>query len=213
VQLTHLVFDVDNTLYPPARGVVERVDALITEFVAEHLAMTREEADALRARYREEHGTTLAGLMRHHEVAPDEYLARVHAIEIEALLEPDDALHAMLQALPHEKVVFTNGSAAHAERVLARLGVRGCFGEIFSLERVAYVPKPFRDPFERVLRALAVPASRCLLIDDRLDNLRTGHALGMRTMLVGAEAAPETGVDFAVASILQLGEVLAPAGP
>lgn len=201
--LSHLVFDLDNTLYPPTCGVVERVHELITAFMVERLAMTPLEADVLRARYREELGTTLNGLMRDHGVSPDEYLDYVHAIELEELLEPDAALHTMLRGLPHEKIVFTNGSSAHAERVLACLGVRECFTDVYSLERVAYVPKPEPAAFLTVLRAIDVPASRCLLIDDRLDNLRAAGTLGMRTLLVGSATAPG-GVDVAVESIIEL---------
>ncbi len=201
--LSHLVFDLDNTLYSPVCGVVERVDTAITAFMVERLGMTADDADALRARYRKELGTTLNGLMRHHAVAPDEYLAYVHAIDVEALLAPDAALQTMLDALPHAKVVFTNGSAVHAERVLACLGVRDRFAEVFSLERVAYVPKPERGAFESLLRALDVAALRCLVIDDRVDNLRSAGDLGMRTLLVGDGAAP-SGVDAAVASVLEL---------
>jgi len=203
VTLSHLVFDLDNTLYSPMRGVVERVDTAITTFMVERLGMTVHDPDALRARYREELGTTLNGLMRHYAVAPDEYLAYVHAIDVETLLAPDVALQTMLAALPHAKVVFTNGSAAHAERVLACLGVRDCFADVYSLERIAYVAKPERGAFESLLRALAVPASRCLVIDDRVDNLRTAGMLGMRTLLVG-NATPPSGIDAAVASVLDL---------
>jgi putative hydrolase of the HAD superfamily len=209
VQLTHLIFDLDNTLYPPSLGVVERVHALITDFMVERLAMTREVAVETRARYREKHGTTLNGLMLHHAVEPDEFLAHVHAIEIEELIRPDAALLALLQRLPQEKIVFTNGSALHAERVLACLGVRACFGEVFSLERVAYVPKPTRRAFATVLAAIAAVPAHCLVIDDRIDNLRTAHALGMHTMLVGAAAVPDaSGVELAVVSVHDLPEAL-----
>ena len=209
MQLTHLVFDLDNTLYPPTLGVVERVDALINRFMIERLGMTPQAANDARARYREEHGTTLNGLMIHHQVVPDDYLEHVHAIEVEDLLQPDAALLAMLESLPQRKVVLTNGSAAHAERVLARLGVRGCFGNIFSLERVAYVPKPFPAAFEAVLGALGAAPERCLVIDDRSDNLHTAHALGMRTLLVGSAAmSAGAAIDFALASVLDLPDVL-----
>jgi putative hydrolase of the HAD superfamily len=203
VILSHLVFDLDNTLYAPTCGVVERVHDAITAFMVERLDMTAADADALRARYREELGTTLNGLMRHHAVAPDEYLEYVHAIDVETLLARDAALRTMLDALPHAKIVFTNGSANHAERVLACLGVRECFEEIYSLERVDYVPKPEPAAFASLLRALDVAAPRCLVIDDRADNLRTAAALGMRTVLVGGDVAPD-GVDAVVPSILEL---------
>jgi len=205
----HLIFDLDNTLYPPTLGVVERVDALINGFMIDRLGMTPEAANATRARYREEHGTTLSGLMLHHHVVADEYLAHVHAIEIEDLVQPDAALLAMLDGLPQRKVVFTNGSACHAERVLGRLGVRHCFAEVFSLERVDYVPKPLRAAFESVLGALGAPAAHCLVIDDQLDNLRTARALGMRTVLVDpGPAAPDEETDFTIVSVLDLPRVL-----
>jgi len=207
VTLSHLIFDLDNTLYAPTCGVVERVDELITAFMVDRLGMTADAADALRARYREELGTTLNGLMRDHGIAPDDYLAHVHGIDVETLLAVDAALRAMLQTLPHEKIVFTNGSAAHAERVLACLGVRECFSEVFSLERVGYVPKPQRGAFEALLTAIAAPPARCLVIDDRADNLRTASALGMRTVLVGA-TAPTAGVDVALASVIELPDAL-----
>lgn len=213
MRLSHLIFDLDNTLYPPTRGVVERVDALIDRFMIERLGMTHATARAVRARYRDEHGTTLNGLMIHHQVAPDEYLAYVHAIEIEDLLEPDPALHAMLEHLPQPKVIFTNASEEHAERVLDRLGVRCCFREIFSLERAAYVPKPFPGAFASLLTTIGAPPPVCLVVDDRADNLRTARALGMRTALVGAAAPPPGAeVDFAVPSVLDLERAL-PAAP
>lgn len=212
MDLTHLVFDLDNTLYAPDLGVVERVDALITRFIVERIGVDAEAANALRARYRDEHGTTLNGLMAHHDVGADEFLAHVHAIELDDLLAPDTALLAMLESLPQRKIVFTNGSALHAERVLGRLGVRNCFHDVFSLERVAYVPKPLPAAFESVLRALGARPERSLLIDDRIDNLRTARALGMRTMLVGSAAAPaDVDVDFVAASVLALPGLLAAA--
>lgn len=70
VPLTPLIFDLDNTRHPPRRGVVERVDARISHFMIDRLGMTPALAGTLRARYRDAHGTTLNGLMLHHEVAP-----------------------------------------------------------------------------------------------------------------------------------------------
>lgn len=208
--LTHLIFDLDNTLYPPSRGVVEQVDVRITQFMVDRLGMEHAAAGALRARYRDAHGTTLNGLMLHHAIEPDEYLECVHAIAVEELLTPDPELDAMLAALPHRKVVFTNGSCTHAERVLACLAVRRHFTELFSLEHVAYVPKPARAAFETVLDRLGAAAESCLLLDDRRDNLATARALGMRTVLVGAEAdADPNDFDGAIASILALPGVLA----
>ena len=213
MSFTHLIFDLDNTLYPPSRGVVARVDDRINHYMIERLGMTPTVAAELRARYRDAHGTTLNGLMLHHEVEPDEYLDAVHAIAVEELLEPDPALDAMLATLPQRKVIFTNGSATHAERVLACLGVRAHFANVFSLEHVAYVPKPERAAFETVLMRLGASAPACVFLDDRPDNLATARALGMRTILVG-ERAPDadTTAEAAIPSILDLPALLASLG-
>jgi len=215
VALTHLIFDLDNTLYPRSRGVVERVDARINRYMIDRLGLSPEEASSLRARYRDAHGTTLNGLMLHHEIDPDEYLTDVHAIAVEELLVPDPLLGKMLAELEHRKALFTHGSAGHAERVLDCLGVRAHFPIVFSLESVAYIPKPHRAAFETVLARLEVDGSDCLLIDDRTDNLATARALGMRTVLVnehpidGDAIVTEGLVDGVIASILELPALLA----
>ena len=207
---THVIFDLDNTLYPPHRGVVEQVDVLITRFVCERLGVDDAAANALRTRYYTDYGTTLAGLMRHHDVLPDEYLAAVHAIDIEALLEPDPVLRAMLLGLPYTRVVFTNGSALHAERVLGRLGVADCFADVFGLERVAYVAKPRAAAFEAVLAALGAAAVDCVFVDDRRDSIRTAGHLGMTTVLVDhGQPRADDGDGLRVASVLELPELLA----
>jgi putative hydrolase of the HAD superfamily len=211
---THLIFDLDNTLYPPACGVVARVDVRINGFMRERLGIDPVAVDELRERYRRAYGTTLHGLMRHHAVEPDDYLEAVHAIALDDVLAPDRDLAAMLAALPHRKTVFTNGSGSHAERVLARLGVRLHFGDVFGLERVAYVPKPQAAGFRTVLDALAAPAGDCVFIDDDLRNLATARRLGMSTVLVRAPAPDDAApaVDAVVPTVLQLAGALAVLG-
>lgn len=208
--VTHVICDLDNTLYPPSRGVVDRVDVRITRFMIDRLGMEPEAAGALRARYRDAHGTTLNGLMLHHAIDPDEYLAAVHEIAVEELLAPDPTLGAMLASLTQSKAIFTNGSLAHAERVLACLGVRAHFRDVFGLECVAYVPKPERAAFETVLARLDVDAADCLFVDDRADNVATARALGMRTVLVdeAADGSADRG-DAVIARIHDLPRALA----
>jgi putative hydrolase of the HAD superfamily len=147
--------------------------------------------------------------MRHHDVPPDEYLAAVHAIDVEALLEPDPALRAMLLGLPYTRIVFTNGSALHATRVLARLGVADCFADVFGLERVGYVPKPSAAAFEAVLTVLGAAASDCVFVDDRLDSIQAAARLGMTTVLVDhGEPRAEHRDGLRVASVLELPRLL-----
>ncbi|MCC6847805.1 MAG: pyrimidine 5'-nucleotidase [Deltaproteobacteria bacterium] len=207
---TQLIFDLDNTLYPASRGVVDRVDDRINRYMIERVGIAPDAAAPLRARYRDAYGTTLSGLMRHHAIDPDDYLTAIHEIAVEELLAPDAALGAMLTTLAQPKAVFTNGSAGHAERVLSCLGIRTHFARIFSLESVAYVPKPERIAFETVLARLGAAGRDCVFVDDRPDNLATARALGMRTVLVGERSsAGDVPVDGAIASIHDLASLLA----
>ena len=76
--VTTWVFDLDNTLYPPEARLFDQIEVRMTNWVMEALGVDRAEANRLRALYWREHGTTLAGLMRLHDVDPGPYLSHVH---------------------------------------------------------------------------------------------------------------------------------------
>src|SRR5206468_4747923 len=105
-----LLLDVDNTLYPPGRGVIERVDALINRYLVERLGIDSVQVDAVRRRLWSDYGTTLHGLIHREGIDPEDYLRFVHAIELSYLLGADPELAAMLGRIPLLKVAVTNGS-------------------------------------------------------------------------------------------------------
>jgi putative hydrolase of the HAD superfamily len=146
-----LLLDIDNTLYPPSCGVVDRVDVLINRYLIERLGIEAAEVDGLRRRLWSDYGTTLHGLIHRHGIDPDDYLRFVHAIELADVLPLDPALGPMLARIPLLKVAVTNGSAAHARAVLERLGVRDLFFRVYGLERLAFVPKPYVQAFHVVI--------------------------------------------------------------
>jgi putative hydrolase of the HAD superfamily len=201
-----LLLDVDNTLYSPARGVVDRVDALINRYLIERAGVPAAEVDGTRRRLWRDYGTTLHGLMRRSGVDPDDYLAFVHAIDLGDLLAPDPALAGLLARLPLVKVAVTNGSLAHARAVLERLGVRPLFFRLYALERLHYLPKPYVHAYQTVLADLHAHGRDCVLVEDTAANLRAARQLGMRTVYVGSEPAAEA--DATVASIYDLEAVL-----
>jgi putative hydrolase of the HAD superfamily len=55
------VFDLDNTLYPPAARLFDQIEVRMTDWVMEALKVDRAEADRLRSHYWRTYGTTLAG--------------------------------------------------------------------------------------------------------------------------------------------------------
>ena len=186
-----LIFDLDNTLYPPEKELFSLIDVRINRYMTEVVGIPDQEVDALRRKYWQHYGVTLQGLIRHHAVDPEEYLTFVHDVDVHSKIEPDPHLRLVLQTLPHRKAVFTNGSLCHADRVLAALGIEDMFETIYDIRVANYRPKPFPDPYHAVLTHLEVTAEQCIMIEDNRDNLKTAKMLGMGTVLVGDGETPE----------------------
>jgi putative hydrolase of the HAD superfamily len=178
------VFDLDNTLYPADCNLFAQIDRRMGEFIMQSLGLPLAEAQSLREAYYYQHGTTLAGLVRLHGVAPDDFLDYVHDIDLSAVL-PSPELAAALASLPGRKFIFTNGSRKHAEAVAMRLGVTGQFDDICDIHALDYIyPKPMREAYERFVTAHGVVARQAAMFDDLPHNLETAHTLGMTTVLV-----------------------------
>jgi putative hydrolase of the HAD superfamily len=131
----------------------------MTAWVMRELGVPRAEADRLRRHYWETHGTTLAGLMREHGADPGPYLTDVHDIDAGAL-QPDPELAARHRRLPGRRIVYTNGCAPYAERVLAARGLSGLFDAVYGVEHAGFRPKPDAPPSRRSLRRRPGPRPR-----------------------------------------------------
>jgi len=177
------VIDLDNTLYPSALRLFDRVEERMGRFIEELLAVDAAEAMRLQKQYFREHGTTLNGLIERHGVNPEAYLAFIHDIDLSGL-EPSAALDRALAALPGRKVLFTNASRAHALRVAERLGVARRFDAIFDIADAGYVPKPRPQPYRRLIERHGIEPVRAVLIDDIAQNLEPAAELGMTTVWV-----------------------------
>ena len=183
------IFDLDNTLYPPEARLFDQIEVRMTDWVAESLSVDRDEANRLRHHYWKEYGTTLAGLMREHGVDPAPYLHDVHDISFDPL-EPDPALAATIGALPGRRIVYTNGSAPYAERVLEARGLTGLFDAIYGLEHAGFLPKPERAAFEAIAALDGFNGTTSAMFEDDVRNLAEPHAMGMRTVHVAPMEDP-----------------------
>ena len=182
------LFDLDNTLYPFDNDFMRLIEARMTLYVARELNLPRDEAWALQKRYLHEHGTTLAGLMANHGIDPEPFLDEVHDVSLDALV-PDPELRAALLRLPGRRLIFTNGDARHAARVLERLGLDDAFEAVFHIAAADYLPKPNPATFARMIAAHAVDPETACFFEDSEKNLAPAASLGMTTVLVGPHAA------------------------
>lgn len=183
------VFDLDNTLYPPSARLFDQIEVKMTDFVMQSLNVPRDEADHLRSHYWQLYGTTLAGLMQEHDVDPTPYLVDVHDISL-AHLTQDPDLHAAIQALPGRKIVYTNGTAPYAEKVLAARGLSGLFAGVYGVEDAFFCPKPQAKAFETIFAKAGITPDRAAMFEDDPRNLIVPHAMGLRTVLVTPAPAP-----------------------
>ncbi|HXH64089.1 MAG TPA: pyrimidine 5'-nucleotidase [Mariprofundaceae bacterium] len=175
------VIDLDNTLYRASSGVFARMDARMNRFIEKNLSVDTAEANRLRRIYWGRYGTTLRGLMLHHGIDPEAFLDEVHDIGVDTLLAADRELDAALAAMPGRKIIHTNGTREHAERVLAALDIRRHFHAIYDIRFNAYRPKPCHETLAMLLAAEKTPPARAIVIDDMADNLAAAMRLGAHT--------------------------------
>jgi putative hydrolase of the HAD superfamily len=177
------LFDLDNTLYPARCDLFAQTDRLIGEFISKLLDVHYDEAKRIQKDYWKTHGTSLRGLMSLHQVDPVPYLDYVHDIDY-APVEPSPRLDQALTQLTGRKIVFTNGTVRHAERVLERLGVAHHFEGIYDIVAADYVPKPEMVVYRDIVGRYGVDPARAVMLDDIAVNLKPAHALGMRTVWI-----------------------------
>ncbi len=193
--VTNWVFDLDNTLYPPQVRLFDQIEQRMTQYVMDTLAVPRERADYLRQYYWREYGTTLAGLMREHDLDPEPYLIHVHDISFEDL-SPDATLRKHIDNLPGRKIVYTNGCAPYAEQVIAKRGLSGAFDAVYGVEHAGYKPKPEQAAFETVFGLDGLQPDKAAMFEDDARNLLAPHDMGMRTVLVGPERQEGAYIQF-----------------
>jgi putative hydrolase of the HAD superfamily len=177
------VFDLDNTLYPAGSNVFAQISTRMGQFIMRRLGLEADDAKLLQKRLFTTYGTTMRGLMTEHAIDPHEFMDHVHDIDL-SIIEPAPALDAALAGLSGRKLVFTNGSVRHAERVLERLGISHHFEVLFDIAAADFMPKPDPTGYRRLVENHGVVPARSAMVEDMARNLEPAAALGMLTLWV-----------------------------
>ncbi|MEM6974212.1 MAG: pyrimidine 5'-nucleotidase [Pseudomonadota bacterium] len=189
------IFDLDNTLYPPEAGIMAQVNERMTQFIMRELSLDRGRANDIRSRYWRRYGITLEGLRRHHGVAPSRFLDEVHDLDL-SHIKPDPALCEALTRLAGDRgtsrrlIVHTNGSRAHATRVLERLDLTETFAAVYAIEDKGLSPKPEPEAYDRVIAADGLDPLDAVMLEDTAANLAVPHRLDMVTLWVTQQSGP-----------------------
>ena len=181
------VFDLDNTLYAPHHALFDQIDVRMGEFISNLLNVDLVEAKRVQKDYFFTYGTTLSGLIRHHDIDPTTFMEYVHDIDLGAI-PADEVLHRALEALPGEKLVYTNGSAEHARRVLAQLEISDHFIGIYDAASSDYIAKPDMGAFKAMMAHFNLDATTAVMVEDMACNLEPAFDLGMKTIWCPTES-------------------------
>ena len=140
------IFDLDNCLYPASTGLFDadrRANGAPISSACS--AVDPVEARRVQKAHFHEHGTTLAGLMKEHDVDPARFPGRRPRHPARPGRTATTGWRALLPRLPGRKFVFTNGDAPYARRVLDADRRRPSISTTSTTSmRASYRPKP--DP-------------------------------------------------------------------
>lgn len=205
--VTTWVFDLDQTLYPPEMRLFDQIEVRMTAYVMTSLGVDEDTANKLRQDYWRDHGTTLAGLMRLHDVDPAPYLYDVHDIDF-SVLTPDSRLADAIAALPGRKIIYTNGTADYARNVTAARGLSGLFEAIYGVEHADFHPKPEETAFEKVFSLDGFDRTRAAMFEDEARNLIVPKSMGLRTVHVAPSPIEAPHIDHFAADLTDFLETL-----
>ncbi len=199
------VFDLDNTLHDATPHIFPHINRGMTDYLQKHLGLDREEADSLRKFYWERYGAPLHGMMLHHDIKPEHFLAQTHHFpELAKMVVGESQLRHSLRDFSGKKIVFSNAPLHYARAVLRILRIDDLFDGVFSIEYAKFRPKPGAYGFFRIFRKMGLNPSRFIMVEDTLANLRMAKKLGMKTVWVTDSRHRPSYVDMNVSSIRDL---------
>ncbi|MCK4123820.1 pyrimidine 5'-nucleotidase [Ralstonia pseudosolanacearum] len=183
------LFDLDNTLHHASHAIFPQINRLMTAYVARVLGTDEATASRVRVDYWRRYGATILGMVRHHGVDPDDFLAQAHRFDdLRAMVRAERGLAQLLRALPGRKILLTNAPAAYAREVVRHIGLRRAFAREIAVEHMwvhrRLRPKPDPLMLRRLLARERIAPTRAILVEDTLSHLKRYRRLGLSTVWV-----------------------------
>ncbi|MFC5472336.1 HAD-IA family hydrolase [Paraherbaspirillum soli] len=215
------LFDLDNTLHNASHAIFPAIHDNMNAFMARTLGAGGADADAAtvdatRAEYWRRYGATLLGLVKHHQVRPEDFLREAHRFDdLLGMIRAERGLINLLKRLPGRKILLTNAPYRYSRDVMRHLRLQRHFGKHISIEAMhvhrQLRPKPSRHLLRQLIARERTPARRCILVEDTIATLKAAKRVGMRTVWVtqyldrNPNLIKRTGyVDVKVKSVRQL---------
>ena len=180
-EFNNWLFDLDNTLYCANSGIFDQIYKRMGKFISHNLNVDIQEAKVLQKKYFVENGTTLRGLMTHHNIKPKKFLEYVHDIDF-GIIKHNKKLNNLIKKIPGKKIIFTNAVTVYVKKVLKQLRLINEFDDIFDIEKAGYKPKPDLNTYKKLIKFYSLKVDETILFDDIPKNLLTAAQLGITTV-------------------------------
>ncbi len=177
------LFDLDNTLYSGSTKVFDQVDKKMTQYISSKLKLSTEQAKQIQKSYFHQYNTTLNGMIKNHKIDAHEFLEFVHDVNLNFLKE-NKPLGEQISKIDGKKIIFTNGSRAHANNVTKRIGIQKLFDGIFDIVDAEFIPKPSKKTYLKIIEKFKIEPQYCIFIEDIARNLKPAYELGMKTVWI-----------------------------
>ena len=184
-QIEHLIFDLDNTLYPASSKMNDGITSRMIEMTARQAGVSVEEAAKLRAERMPIYGTSLGWLMAEHGLTDIQgFFDLVHPESEINELDQDSNLRPFLESLPYPMTVLTNSPTVHANRVLDFFGIRDLFIFISDIQTNGLKGKPYPNSYLSATFEKGYNLSNSLFFDDHEKYTKGFSAIGGKAILV-----------------------------
>lgn len=187
MEIKHLIFDLDNTLYPCTAQMNIGISTRMMQCVADFFHTTVEEAVKIRSEHIADFSTTLEWLQHEGLTDTEKYFAAVHPQNEADELQCDPNLRQFLSQITLPKIVFTNSPREHAERVLQKLNVRDLFDELCDIRDCGLKGKPYPSAFAAALQKCSGTIEDTVFFDDMRKYTDGFEAIGGTAVLVGTK--------------------------
>ncbi len=223
MHIEHLIFDLDNTLYPASAAMDAGITRRMMECVAVFFKVSMEEAAEIRKGKIRSFSTTLEWLRSEGLSDIEGFFSHVHPENEADELEEDKRLRPFLESIKIPKIICTNAPREHAERVLKKLNISDLFDTICDIRDCNLFGKPYASAFESALEYAGATIDNTLFLDDMQKYTDGYQAMGGTAVLIGNKngkpltsdassafkgIAPHPGRTFRLESIYQLPELL-----
>lgn len=223
MHIEHLIFDLDNTLYPATAKMDAGIHDRMMECVADFFGVSLEKAAEMKKINIQKFSTTLEWIRHEGFTDVEGFFAKVHPENEVDELKCDEALRPFLESIRIPKIILTNSPREHAERVLAKLNVSDLFDCICDIRDCKLLGKPYADAYRIALKMCDGTIDNTIFLDDMQKYTDGFAAMGGTAVLVGEkngkplsedsaaafkEMAPHPGRTIKIKSVYQLKDVL-----